>query len=199
MTSTLSPNKIEYARNRRLICLILLISAAFLLASGFRPGLKISVGGETLPGVYRPSEVLISLMAAEEAAGEILHKNVDLEGVIKVRPALSAGGRWGEAKTLQRALIEQLPGITFMYAVKIEGELVGWVKDRSELGEILDTILAENCQPGTVSAGFKQKVKAEFSYVPLWAEPDSVAVSKALRDSLSVEVTNIDPYAANEA
>lgn len=194
MTKTICSEKCELIATKRSVCILLLTALAFLMASGFRLGLTVTVGGKALPGIYRPFEIIQSVKAAEDAASEILWQPVSIEGGLSVRPGLCSKGLWGDTRALQRSLLEQVSGIIGLYAVKIDGERIGWVKDQSELGEMLEVLLSESCQAGTVSAGFIQTVTAEYSYAPEWSEVDSVAVSKSLRDSLIVEVVNVEPY-----
>jgi hypothetical protein len=193
MESVLVNARIIRERRGSGAALLLCLSALLLFLSILRPGLSVTVGGETLPGVYRLSDVLRSAQAVRAAASELLCEDVEVGNIWAVHPRLCAGGYQTDTRALQRALLDQIPGIAYLCGVKVDGELIGWVYDPSALGEVLDAMLAEQVTPDTVQAYFAQEVTMEYSYAPEAAAYDMMEVSAALRDCLAVEVVRIAP------
>ncbi|HHU22890.1 MAG TPA: hypothetical protein GXZ52_05655 [Clostridiales bacterium] len=172
---------------------MLLLSLLLFFLSTFRPGFSITAGNWSSEGVYSPWALLRTVNQAEALAGEILMENVSLKGCYKVSLKFTSSGYSKDSRSLTRALLEQAPGIARLCAVKVDGTFVGWLSDPSQLGEILNVILAENSSPTTISAGFNQKITAEYSYAPADALSDIGAVSAAIRNMCSVEVISINP------
>ena len=183
----------------RVITLLLCLSATLLLLTILRPGLSVTVGGETLPGVYRLSDVVRTVYAVRGAATELLGGDAAVTVDWSLRPGLYAGDYQTDLRTLQRALLEQVPGIAYLCGIKVDGELIGWVYDPSVLGEVLEVMLAEQVTPDTVWAGFAQEVTMEYSYAPEGEAYDMMEVSAKLRDCLAVEVVNVPPAAPTAA
>lgn len=172
---------------------LLIISLMLFFLSVFRPGFSVTAGGWTSQEVYSPWQLIRAVNSTEALAEEILMEDVSLKGLYKLRLGFTASGYAKNTRSLTRELLEQVPGIARLCAVKVDGVFVGWLSDPSQLGEILDVILAENSGPDTISAGFKQKITAEYSYAPADALTDISAVSAAIRNMCTVEVVSLNP------
>ncbi|MGI5936812.1 MAG: hypothetical protein ACOX7I_08435 [Oscillospiraceae bacterium] len=172
---------------------MLFLSLLLFFLSTFRPGFSVTAGNWSSEEVYSPWQLLQAVSRAEALAEEILMEDVSLKGCYKLSLKFTALGYSRNTRSLTRALLEQVPGIARLCAVKVDGNFVGWLSDPSQLGEILDVILAENSGPATISAGFKQKITAEYSYAPADALTDISAVSAAIRNMCTVEVVSLNP------
>lgn len=170
---------------------LLFVSVLSLFLAVFRPGLTVTVGEQKLPGVYSPTAVWSCLRAAEAAAWEITGDTLDLSGAVSVTPGLGVGGLSRDTRTLERLLLESAPGVKKLWAVRLDGEFLGWAADPSVLGELTEAFLAENSGPDTASAGFGQKLTAKTSYVRAETAADRMALSGRLREAVRVETESL--------
>ena len=178
------------ARERIPMAGLAILSALLLVAANFRLGIRVSIGDEHLRGVYSFSELQLAVRRTELLAGEILGEHVVLRPFYSVRPALTPGDYTRDMRLLEETLMGQVPGITRLCSVRIDGEFVGWVSEPSELGELIADMFASASVSGAVSARMPHEVTAEY----LWARSDTHCDAMAI-SAILMEMTDIEVYA----
>ena len=168
-------------------------SVALLFIANFRFGFFVTVGGRELAGVYSPRMLLTAVDSAEAAAAEILGESVSLRSLFEVRPQIITGDYSLDTLALERSLLDNTPGITRMCAVRVDGEFIGWVREQSEFGDLLDSLLGEKCTIYTVSAGFTKKITAQYSYASAALPADALELSRKIREMDIIQVVDIVP------
>ena len=121
-------------KRRRLI--LLAVSVLALGLANLRPQCRVSVGGQTLPGFYRPAAVDRSKEAAREAAEEILRSDARMPELrrswrLRLRPAD------GDRQALSGAILRAVPGVRLADEVSVNGLRLGNVADGERLCEEL--------------------------------------------------------------
>ena len=172
---------------------LLMVSALLLFAANFNIGFRVTVGDWVSTGIYSPRALASAVEKAEALASDILCRNTSLRDAFSVSLRVTPNNYARDTRVLERTLLETAPGIVQICAVRVNGELVGWVSDASELGEVLDVIIGEKVCPETISAGFEQRITAEYSYAPADMETDITTMSKLLRECTTVQVVNMEP------
>lgn len=101
------------------------------------------------------------------------------------------------ARRAKRAALILVIGVTLVslicgiccrgfYSVRVDGVLIGYLRDESELREALYYMLAEKTEPEASAAYFKQRVSLDYGIAPVWRETDISEVSMTLNETLEV-------------
>lgn len=104
-----------------------ILSTLLLMATVFRPGVRVEVAGAVLPGVYAPAAVRKSAAAADRAAEEICRG--EEAPSYRLHPVLCARYTAVDETELARTLLEAYDGVASLYAVYAGSERVGTTDD----------------------------------------------------------------------
>lgn len=109
---------------RGVLCML---SALLLMATIFRPGVRVEVRGEVLPGVYAPSAVRESARLADRAAQEICRG--EEAPPYRLHPVFCARYTAVDEGELTRTLLEAYDGVASLYAVYADQTRIGTTGD----------------------------------------------------------------------
>ena len=171
---------------------LIMLSLTLLLAANFRFGFSVSVAGKELAGVYAPRQLLMALDAAEAAAREITGKDLNIRDSLSVRPRLTMEEYLPDRLVVERALLDNAPGIIKLCEVRVDGEFVGWVLEQSEFAEILGSLVEERCSAKTIFAGFTKTITVQDSYAPSSAPYSVMEVSRKIRNMNIIQIIDMD-------
>ena len=165
---------------------LLTITLAALFLTCFRTGVRVTVGGQTLPGVYSIFEFYDCLGMAEAVAYEITMQPTDLRASCDLRLGLGIRRLPADIDALGHLLLENAEGVSRLWAVKLGGEILGWVSDPSVMGELAGSVLAEGIDVHTVSASFSEDFTITPGYAPDYAKADPMLISARLNELAEV-------------
>lgn len=171
--------------------LLSLFAAALLLAANLRVAYCVSVGEETLPGVFTAAQLETGRAAAAAAAEEIARGEAGLPAAAAV-PVLTLGPGDGDETGLACALLDETAGVSRGWTVLVNDAPAGLVGDPTALGEVLEAIVAEGAVYGAVTAGFSDEIALRGVYIPEGQEDDLMAVARAIRDMTEVVSVTAD-------
>ena len=158
MEKTMPP---EQAARRRFLLLSLILLLTF--CSHLRPGYRVQVAGQALPGRYRSAQLSAALAAARETAQELLGAEDALPEVDK-RLCLSLSAPDGDPSLLTDALLRASPGVTLSDEVWVNGTRLGTVSDGQSLRRALQRSIRDQMPLAAVSGNISGQLELRRVY-----------------------------------
>ena len=177
-------------RNRLPEAALLTLTALLFLIANFRIGYAIVIDDHPY-GVYSPVTAHRYIKAATALTREIHGEDVPLEMELSVRVETPEGYDL-EIVTLAQTIFESVPGIVIAYAVRADGELLGYVNETSELYELIDAMLYGAASPYAISVGIEQELTVTPTYVKLGTAMDAASVMRRLREIAVISIVEAD-------
>lgn len=183
----------ETAKNRIMKTALLLLCAFLLLIANLRFGYAVVVDGRQY-GLYSGGMARRYIGAAEALAHEVSDDNTvpDYGLRLKLLSVEERAEGEGEPAVLVRALLGAIPDIVPAFAVHLDGDLLGYVGETSELYELIDTMLYGAGTPYAVSVSIAQELTLTPAYVRLGAPLDAATVMLKIREAAVIEVIELD-------
>ncbi len=136
---------------RRIGTALLVLSLVLMAAANLHIGYAVTVGGETLTGVYSPGTLSLGEYVAACAAEEITAGEVQTP-VYAQHLRLSLALPRGESAALTDALLRATPGVAEGCAVRADGETLGFAESGSVYLERLHRRLYSALPQGMTTA-----------------------------------------------
>ena len=172
--------------HRRCAALLLVLSAAAVLAAFVRPGYRVEIRGHKLPGIYAPSVCKESESAARAAAEEICRGQEDLH--YRFFPVLCLQYTAATTEDLTRDLLSSSGHICTLYAAYAGQTRLGCIRQPDLLDSIREEYLAQSADETAAAVFLSQDLRLEPVFTYPEAETDPIALSRALRRTTEVIV-----------
>ena len=160
-------NTFHFIHNRRTrrmailtACMMIALTTALI---NTQIGYAVTLDGETLGTASSKTELMEVINLVEQEASEILGYEYSIDEHITVKTELYSSTLNSQA--LVNAMLNKIDGITRLYVIKVDGEIVGAVSDFGTIDSILDEMVNRFSTKDTISTKFVQSVTIEYGFV----------------------------------
>lgn len=160
---------------KRIGTALLVLSLVLVAAANLHVGYAMTVGGETLAGVYSPGTVRLGEHVAALAAEEITAGDAQTP-VYARRLRLSLAPPGGDSAVVTDALLRATPGVAEGCAVRADGVILGFAESGSVYLERLHRRLYSALPQGMTSA----RLDAELELTRLYTRAENVCTYSEL-------------------
>lgn len=173
-------------------CMMIALTTALI---NTQIGYAVTLDGENLGSARSKTELMEVMNLVEQEASEILGYEYSLDDHISVKTELYSATQNSQA--LVNAILNRIDGITRLYVIKVDGEIVGAVSDYSTINRILDEMVNRFSTSDTISAKFVQSVTIEYGFVSEEISQDLDDIEKLLdpkntESKYSLKIERID-------
>jgi hypothetical protein len=171
---------LQTVRRRRVRRMAMLTSFIIVILTiamiNFQIGYAVELDGVSLGLAGSRAEIEEVVSTVEARASEILGYSYTLGDQISVTAQLS--GLTVSSEALVDTILRKIDGITELYAIQVDGEIVGAVSSYSAADDLLDQILAKYSNENTNSARFLQAVTIAYGFVSeaVLQDPEKIAL-----------------------
>ncbi len=151
-------------KNRFILAATLMTLTAAVIASTFLSvGIKIIVDGEPIGYMYSRSEYNEAVSFVEKRASEILERPYSVTANVRFELGVVPRESVISKQQLQSFFFSGIEDVSMLYAITVDGQVVGASKNRDTLQAMLDELLYVNDK--AVKARFAQDVQITQRYV----------------------------------
>ncbi len=152
-------------RANRFVLASVVLSVTFLLIAStlYSVGVKITVDGQELGYVYSRDEYTAALSFVEERASEILERPYSVSSNVRFELGVVPREKVLTKQALSSFFFSNIKEVSELYAITVDGEVVGASLSRETLQSMVDELLYNN--DPNVRAHFAQDVQITKRYV----------------------------------
>ena len=191
--SILSSVRVGLDLRRITVCALgALLLAALLIALSavFTLGVNVTVNGEKLGtlGSMKQAENVVSQV--EQQVGEVLGRDFVLEGV-ELSRTLTLRENVSNGAAVRSELMNGISEVTNLYALSVDGEIVGAAPSCDILQQIVDEYAGDYA---VGEYGFSKDVSIYYTMVPSATEQRVTKIDRALKDSVFVVTHGVEEH-----
>ncbi|MBQ8004568.1 MAG: M23 family metallopeptidase [Oscillospiraceae bacterium] len=156
---------LAHFRANRFALASVVLSVTFLLIAStlYSVGVKITVDGQELGYVYSRDEYTEALSFVEERASEILERPYSVSSLVRFELGVVPREKVLSKQALSSYFFSNIKEVSELYALTVDGEVVGASLSRETLQNMVDELLYNN--DPNVRAHFAQDVQISKRYV----------------------------------
>lgn len=154
----------HFRANRFALAITMLSVTLFIIATTFYSvGIKITVDGEELGYMHSRDEYNEALRFVEERASEILERPYSVSSNVRFELGLVPREQIISKDALRSYFFSHIDEVSMLYALTVDGEVIGASRNRDTLQEMLDALLYTS--DPNVKAHFSKNVQIVQKYV----------------------------------
>lgn len=152
-------------RANRFALAVTMLSVTFVMIAStlYSVGIKITVDGQELGYMYSRDEYTEALSFVEERASEILERPYSISSNVRFELGIVPREKIISKDALRSYFFSNIEEVSMLYALTVDGEVIGASKNRATLQGMVDELLYSN--DPSVTAHFSQDVAITQKYV----------------------------------
>ncbi|MBQ4315990.1 MAG: M23 family metallopeptidase [Oscillospiraceae bacterium] len=154
----------QFRANRfALVSVVLAVTFLLIASTLYSVGVKITVDGKELGYVYNRDEYNEALSFVEERASEILERPYSVSSNVRFELGIVPREKVLSKQALSSFFFSNIKEVSELYALTVDGEVIGASRNRETLQNMIDELLYHN--DPNVRAHFAQDVSISKRYV----------------------------------